>query len=201
MRLLPSGEDAALAEYDGLAEAMGAYAALARTAPASVVDLVPAARTVLVRVRPGALAEVSRWVRATAPDAGAASVGASVTIAVRYDGPDLAAASAALSWSPAELVARHTGAAWTSAFIGFAPGFAYLVADGWPDAVPRHATSRASVPPGSVALAAGFTGVYPRASPGGWQLIGTTDAVLWDAARADPALLAPGTRVRFEAVP
>lgn len=91
----------------------------------------------------------------------------------------------------------HVGTEFTVAFCGFAPGFGYLT--GLPSRydVPRRATPRTAVPAGSVALAGPYTGVYPRSSPGGWQLIGTTDAVLWDHTRVPAALLAPGTRVRF----
>src|SRR6478752_2421824 len=86
---------------------------------------------------------------------------------------------------------------WRVGFGGFAPGFAYLV-DGDPRLhVPRRGEPRTRVPAGSVALAGDFSGIYPQDSPGGWQLIGTTDAVLWDVDRDPPALLAPGTSVRF----
>lgn len=79
------------------------------------------------------------------------------------------------------------------------PGFAYLVGSD-PLSIPRRADPRTSVPAGSVALAGEYTGVYPTSSPGGWQIIGSTDAALWDVNRDDPALLAPGTRVQFRAV-
>ena len=99
--------------------------------------------------------------------------------------------------TPAEVVAAHTGRPWRVGFGGFAPGFAYLV-DGDPRlAVPRRREPRTTVPAGSVALAGAFSGVYPRSSPGGWQLIGRTDALLWDADRPEPALLVPGGWVRF----
>lgn len=130
----------------------------------------------------------------------ASSGTAGVVIPVRYDGPDLAEVADLLGITPDEVVAAHTGAVWTAAFIGFAPGFAYLrAADGRLD-VPRRASPRPAVPAGAVALAAGYCGVYPRESPGGWHLIGSTGAVLWDANRADPALLAPGTEVEFRRV-
>jgi len=120
---------------------------------------------------------------------------------VIYDGDDLAAVAEAWGCSTLAVADRHAATEWVCAFIGFAPGFPYLVPVGATlPLVPRHATSRARVPAGSVALAAEYCGVYPRESPGGWQLIGRTDAVLWDAARPAPALVTPGARVRFAAV-
>ena len=99
-----------------------------------------------------------------------------------------------------EVIEAHTRTPWRVGFSGFAPGFAYLV-DGDPRlAVPRRSEPRTSVPAGSVGLAGEFSAVYPRRSPGGWQLIGHTDAVLWDLERPDPALLTRGMRVRFRAV-
>lgn len=210
-RALPMGDRAVLLEYDSLEAALGAYRGLEAARTPGVIDLVPAARTVLVRVDPRVLSPraAGAWARGVAPlpdaplpnlplpDGGADAV----VVPVRYDGADLADAAAALDRSPEALVAWHSGLVWTSAFIGFAPGFAYLVAEGHRTEVPRRATSRPVVPAGAVGLAGPFTGVYPRASPGGWRLIGRTDAVLWDAAADRPALLSPGTRVRFEAVP
>ncbi|WP_244231786.1 carboxyltransferase domain-containing protein [Rathayibacter sp. VKM Ac-2804] len=203
--LLPSGDRAVLAEVDGLDEALALAAALDRSRPAGVLDLVPAAQTVLV-VLDGALpvAEASRWIARTAAAAEAAgpsAIGRRHEITVRYDGADLAETASALGWSPAELVHRHTTTPWRAAFGGFAPGFAYLVALApWPE-VARRAEPRTRVPAGAVALAAGYSGVYPRASPGGWQLLGSTDAVLWNTERTPPALLAPGDEIRFRALP
>ena len=95
------------------------------------------------------------------------------------------------------MIALHSGADYTVAFCGFMPGFAYMT--GLPAALhlPRRATPRERVPVGAVAIAAEYAGVYPRESPGGWHLLGRTDAVLWDDGREPPALLPPGTRVRF----
>ena len=111
---------------------------------------------------------------------------------VRYDGPDLDEVARLTGLTHAEVVAAHTGTPWRVAFGGFAPGFAYLVGGDPRLHVPRRDRPRPSVPAGSVGLAGEFSGVYPRSSPGGWQLLGTTDAVLWDADRDPPALLAPG---------
>ncbi|WP_030518134.1 allophanate hydrolase subunit 1 [Nocardia sp. NRRL WC-3656] len=170
-----------------------------------VADLLPAARTVLLTLCPGIdPAAIESRVRALdlASDAASDSAAAAdvVTVPVRYDGPDLADAAELLGITAGQLVERHTDAQWRCAFIGFAPGFGYLHA---PDAglsVPRRSQARTVVPAGSVALAGGYSAVYPRSSPGGWQIIGRTDVVLWDVARPEPALLRAGTRVRFEAV-
>lgn len=205
VRLLPSGDRAVLVEVAGLDDALALAGALDRSRPAGVLDLVPAARTVLVVLDAAlSIAAASQWITRTADasdPAGAGLTGRRHEIAVRYDGADLADTAAALGWSPAELVHRHTSTPWRAAFGGFAPGFAYLVAvASWPE-VPRRAEPRTRVPAGSVALAAGYSGIYPRSSPGGWQLIGSTEAVLWDAARVPPALLAPGDEIRFRALP
>jgi KipI family sensor histidine kinase inhibitor len=131
-----------------------------------------------------------------APGLGAGSA-APVEIPVIYDGDDLAATAELLGLSPEALIAAHTGRTWVCAFGGFAPGFGYLVGDGPSLDVPRLATPRTRVPAGAVGLAGEFSAVYPRESPGGWRLIGRTELALWDLARTPPALLAPGTPVRF----
>jgi KipI family sensor histidine kinase inhibitor len=120
-----------------------------------------------------------------------------VEVPVVYDGADLASVAANVDLSPSQLIDLHTGAEYTVRFCGFSPGFAYL--DGLDPRlhVARRASPRTAVPAGSVAIAGEFTGVYPRSSPGGWQLLGRTDAQLWEVTRDPPALLTPGTRVRF----
>lgn len=173
-----------------------------------MIELVPAARTLLVRLDPTVLGlgAAETWLRGHPPDAPASpsdrSVSASaLVIPVTYDGDDLAVVAAIWGCSPDAVADRHSRTEWVCAFIGFAPGFPYLVAVG--DALPpvsRRDTSRPRVPAGSVALAAEYCGIYPRTSPGGWQLIGRTDVVLWDAVRDSPALVTPDTRVRFTAV-
>ncbi|WP_127794287.1 allophanate hydrolase subunit 1 [Agromyces sp. LHK192] len=205
-RILPSGASALLVECDGLPDVLALHDTLSATAPAGVVELVPAARTVLVSVDPAMLPleSAASWIRRATTDAppptGAAGTAEPVIVPVRYDGRDLAEVADELGLAPDELVARHAAAAWRVAFIGFAPGFAYLVSEDWPFDVPRLASPRTSVPAGAVGLAGGFSGAYPRSSPGGWRLIGRADAPLWDAAAQPPALLAPGAHVRFEAV-
>jgi len=103
--------------------------------------------------------------------------------------------------SVAEVIVRHSTVVYTAAFFGFAPGFSYLAGLDSRLHLPRRATPRPRIQAGSVAIAADFTSVYPTDSPGGWHLLGHTDAVLWDVARSEPALLAPGCRVRFVEMP
>jgi KipI family sensor histidine kinase inhibitor len=215
--VLPVGAEGLLLEVPDL-DAVLALAAALRLAVegdgsgpwAQVTDVVPAARTVLLLTRDGAdlaalrtaVAALLHSVRSadgSALDPAPTATGSSheVEIAVRYDGPDLDDVAALTGLSRAEVVAAHTGTPWRVAFGGFAPGFAYLVGGDPRLRVPRRDRPRASVPAGAVGLAGEFSGVYPRPSPGGWQLLGTTDAVLWDVDRDPPALLRPGTTVRF----
>ena len=199
MRLLPSGTTALLVELDDLEQVQGLYDALIDDPPSGVVDVVPAARTVLVVVDPAAttLDALARSLQGTTPRTGQRGHGELVEVPVVYDGEDLADAAALLGWDAPELVRRHTSAQWSVAFCGFAPGFGYLVAPDWPVEVPRRSSPRTKVPPGAVALAGGFSGVYPRESPGGWQLVGRTPLAVFDLARDPAALLRPGVRVRF----
>lgn len=202
------GDHAALWEADDLATVVRLHAALADELAAGqlvgVLDLVPAARTLMVRCRSKAtLVRAVERISAVAagPLPPVEHGGREVVVGVRYDGEDLDDVAELLAISRDEVVRRHTETRWRAAFTGFAPGFAYLVADDGsrPLEVPRRAEPRTSVPAGAVGLAGEFSGVYPRSSPGGWQLIGHTDVALWDLARDVPALVAPGDRVRFEA--
>lgn len=207
MKVLPFGDRAILAEFSGLHETMGAFRALDAARRQGIIELVPAASTVLVRVDPTKLSlrAVEQWLTQTldsaeGSDAAVESDLPRVTIPVRYDGPDLASAAEVLGISATELVSRHSLAGWQCAFIGFAPGFAYLASEYANFDMPRRETSRTAVPAGSIGLASEFTGIYPRSSPGGWQLIGTTDVTLWDEASETPATIVPGRTVRFEVV-
>jgi KipI family sensor histidine kinase inhibitor len=198
MRLLPAGENALLIEFADLPETMSYHRSMVRERPDAVVDLVPAARTVLV-IFDGAPAPILEWVAALEPavdDPTATSE--AVTIPVTYDGADLDDVARLTGLSVAEVVAAHTQQTWTVAFGGFAPGFGYLVGTDTRLHVPRRDSPRTSVPAGAVGLAGEFSGIYPRSSPGGWQLIGRSDVTLWDSERTPPALLTPGTTVRFE---
>ena len=214
LRLLPVGDRAVLVEPDDPGQLAGLYRALVGSRPIGVIDLVPAETTVLVRFDPTVLlpAAVGRWLRAAVPLAvpapapewppvgGAGPVEIPVEIPVRYDGADLAVVGRLTGLGAAGVVAAHTGTPWRVAFTGFAPGFGYLV-DGDPRLqVPRRDAARTRVPAGSVALGGRYSGVYPRESPGGWQLLGRTSATVWDVDRDPPALLVPGLLVRFVAV-
>lgn len=198
MKLRRAGADGLLVELDDLDAVLRLAAELRRRAPAGITEIVPAARTVLLvgQGLEALAAELPGWpLPPLAPPAQAP-----LEIPVTYDGPDLDDVCALTGLARDELVALHTGATLTTAFCGFAPGFGYL--SGLPERlhVPRRATPRVHVAAGSVSLAGEFTGVYPRASPGGWHLIGHTTLALWDERRDPPSLLAPGTPVRFVSV-
>ena len=210
-RVLPCGEHAVLLEVDSLSEVLTLHRLLWVTdRTPGLVDAVTGARTLLlVAVSASALAGIrSRAHEALGQLAAQEPAAATMTdsslddhdlveIAVHYDGPDLADVAELTGLSSDEVVAAHTGRLWLVGFAGFAPGFAYLV-DGDPRLdVPRRATPRTRVPAGAVGLAGEFSGIYPRSSPGGWQLIGHTDESLWDLDRDPPALLRPGLRVSF----
>jgi KipI family sensor histidine kinase inhibitor len=199
VRLLPSGTTALLVELDDLEQVQGLHDALVADPPAGLVDLVPAARTVLVVVDPAvtSLAALGRVLRGTDLRRGRRPSAEVVEVPVVYEGADLTEAAALLGWDTSELVRRHTTAAWRVAFCGFSPGFGYLAAPDWPGEVSRRSTPRTRVPAGSVALAGPFSGVYPRQSPGGWQLVGRTPLAVFDLAREPAALLRPGVGVRF----
>lgn len=198
MIFVPFGDDAVLAEVADAAAVAGLVAGLGHL-PHGVRECVPAARTVLVTFDPAVTTRgaVEAWVRSAATHPPAVDDARTVTLTVDYAGDDLAETAALLGVSAERLVGDHLAARWTVAFTGFAPGFGYLTSPDWPHRVPRLSSPRTAVPAGSVALADAYCGAYPRSTPGGWRLIGTTDAVLFDLDRAEPALLAPGTRVRF----
>jgi allophanate hydrolase subunit 1 len=120
-----------------------------------------------------------------------------LTVPVVYDGPDLSAVAARCGFSVEEVVRRHSAATYRVAFVGFAPGFGYLVGGDPALRVPRRDDPRERVPAGSVAIAGEYSAVYPGPSPGGWQLLGRTELRMFDPARQPPALLEPGRLVRF----
>jgi len=196
------GDRALLLEFPGTTAVLTAAAALRTAALPGVVDIVPGARTVLLVLDgPAAAAGVRRRLGGLAlpepAEAPPPPAGTELVIEVNYDGADLDEVAELTGLSPAEVIAAHTGRPWRVGFVGFAPGFGYLTGGDPRLTVPRRATPRTRVPAGAVGLAGEFCGVYPRESPGGWQLIGRTDARMWDLDRDPPALLRPGAWVRF----
>jgi KipI family sensor histidine kinase inhibitor len=199
LRFLPVRDDALLIELDDLATTLALFDSLSSDPVAGTGELIPGARTLLVFYRPSAVtpAQIVAAVRSRDLGGRVAGEGTLIQIPVSYDGEDLAEVAGLLGLSAAEVVRLHTGQDYAVGFTGFAPGFAYL-SGGHPALdVPRRSSPRTRIPAGSVALAGTFSGVYPRESPGGWQLIGTTAARMWDLERKRPALLLPGDRVRF----
>ena len=195
------GTTAVLAELSGLPAVLALLASLLKQPLPGQLDVLAAAETVLVmadsprsaRAMPGLLLAMDLTVQARAE-------GRLVTIDAVYDGEDLAEVGRLTGLGPDGVVAAHTGQVWTVAFGGFAPGFGYMVGENQVLDVPRRSSPRTVVPAGSVALAGIYSAVYPRQSPGGWQLIGRTAAHMWDLGREQPALAAPGDRVQFRPV-
>lgn len=198
-RMLPAGHHGLLVECDDLGDVMALHRAVEATRPAGVVDLVPAARTLLLTFDDSTTrSELTAAVADVGKTEAAATIDRpEVVIPVTYDGGDLADVAELTGIPVDDVVRRHQAADYVVAFTGFAPGFAYIAGGDPTLHVPRRTTPRTRVPAGSVSLAGEFTGIYPREGPGGWQLIGRTDAVLWDLQRESPALLTPGTPVRF----
>jgi KipI family sensor histidine kinase inhibitor len=209
LRFRPVGRHALLVEVADVDAAAAVYRLVRRLAADGhgglkpPRDVVPAARTVLL----DRVADVEGWQRLLQSHAAsltddrsvpAAETGTEIVLRVAYDGPDLDRVAAAWRCTPEEVVRKHSEAVYRVAFCGFAPGFAYCTSEREAPPVPRRDEPRTSVPAGSVGLAGRYCGVYPQTMPGGWQLVGTTDAVMFDAGRAEPALLTPGDRVRFQ---
>lgn len=215
MRLLPAGSAALLAEFPVMDDVITFHEALLRRKPVGTVEFIPASRTILITFDPEetsheklarALAEIAAQ---ASPAASAAALadpaladaalpgGALAVIPVTYDGPDLDEVALETGLTAKEIIRRHTAPLYTVAFCGFAPGFAYLTGLDPVLMLSRHSVPRIQVPAGSVAVSGQYTSVYPRISPGGWRLLGRTTAIMWDLAREQPALLAPGDKVRF----
>jgi KipI family sensor histidine kinase inhibitor len=202
--VLDYGDRALMVQCGSTAEVLAWAAALRGAALPGVVDIVPAARTVLVKLDDpryqGVIRQRLRKMRVAPDETAPADPSADVVIDVVYDGPDLGEVAGHTGLATAQVVDAHTATLWRVGFSGFAPGFAYLV-DGDPRLrVPRRSGPRTSVPAGSVALAGEFSAIYPRQSLSDWRIIGHTDAVLWDIERPNPALLTQGMWVRFRAV-
>ena len=199
------GDQALLLEFDSTADVLAWSAAVREADLPGVLDIVPASRTVMIKLAGPRYQAPTRQrlaklqVAADAPTEITAQ-SADVEIEVVYDGEDLDEVARLTGLTPDQVVEAHTGTLWRVGFGGFAPGFAYLIGGDPRLAVPRRADPRTKVPAGSVGLAGEFSAVYPRESPGGWQLIGRTSTELWDVDADPPALLVPGMWVQFRAV-
>ncbi|GAB3310495.1 5-oxoprolinase subunit PxpB [Epidermidibacterium keratini] len=199
--VLPYGERAVLLQTASVAESLGVYTSVKELGLDGVEDVVPASRTVLVTfTQPALLQTALPALRAIEPDEHEHEDAGEATIEVVYDGEDLADVADMTGMSVDEVIEVHSSTTYTVAFLGFAPGFAYLTGLDERLHMPRRPSPRTKVPRGSVAMAGPFTAVYPHDSPGGWQLLGRSDAPLWDLDRAEPSLLRPGMQVRFQAV-
>jgi KipI family sensor histidine kinase inhibitor len=206
MRILTIDRSTVLVELPGLDEVLALQASLAAVPIDGIQELLPAARTLMLRFDPerltreqleGVLADTRARRGTVVPTR---TSGPLVEIPLRYDGEDLAEVARLAGLTVEEVIRRHQASEFTVAFCGFAPGFAYLVGGDPALQVPRRATPRPQVPAGAVALGGGYCGVYPQATPGGWQLIGRTSMAMWDPDRDPPARLTPGMRVRFRAI-
>ncbi len=200
MRFLACGDQAVLIELDDADHRRRLDMTLRRVPIDGVTEHVPADRTVLVLVdRPSDLPGVVDRLRSidldAVPEPGPASE--PLRIEVTYDGPDLLDVAHHLGFADTEVVHRHTRQVWTVEFTGFAAGFGYLTGADHSLDVPRRPDPRTRIPAGSVGLAGPYSGVYPRDSPGGWQIIGRTTTSMWEPTRDPPALLTPGREVRF----
>lgn len=197
MKLLPSGDSAILLEVADLTAVMGLLAPV--QALPNVVDVIPGERTILVTVaEPAQLAALKTALPSLVP-APVSHHPRTVEIPVTYDGADLAEVARQTGLTSGEVIEAHTGTPWRVGFGGFAPGFAYLVGGDPRLRVTRRTQPRAAVPAGAVALAGTYSAIYPRQSPGGWQLIGSTDVELFNPSANPPALLTPGITVKFVA--
>jgi len=197
-RVLPCGPTAVMIEVDSTDQAAQLAAHLRFLSVVGVVDLVPAARTVLVCCDAAArLPSVEAAVGSFVPGEEIALSGLLIEVPTVYDGEDLASVADTIGGSIDDVIALHSSAEYSAAFCGFVPGFAYLTGLAPELLLPRRRNPRGRIPAGSVAVAAGFTGVYPTTSPGGWHLLGRATVAMWDSTRARPAFIEPGDRVRF----
>lgn len=196
------GQNAWLLDLDDNQSVHSWAAAVRQAALPGIREVVPGLTTLLVTIDPEttSAAALRSALENLTPDTDHTGDRECHVIDVRYDGEDLAEVSRVTGLTVAEVVAAHTGTPWRVAFCGFAPGFSYLVGGDPRLRVPRRDESRIRVPAGAVAIAGQFSSVYPRVSPGGWQLLGHTDAELWNPSADPPAVLRPGAVVQFRDV-
>jgi KipI family sensor histidine kinase inhibitor len=195
------GTRAVLAELSGTQDVLALQALLLEKPLPGQQDVLAAAETVLVKAdSPASARRIAARLLHLDLTAPVRLDGGLVVIDTVYDGEDLAEVGRLTGLGTEGVISAHSGQVWTVAFAGFAPGFGYMVGENQQLEVPRRSSPRTAVPAGSVALAGNYSAVYPRRSPGGWQLIGRTNARMWDLNRDQPALAAPGHRVQFRPV-
>ncbi len=195
------GTRAVLAELTGTEGVLALQALLLEHPLPGQLDVLAAAETVMVTAdSPVAARRIAAQLLQLDLTAPVQRDGGLVVIDTVYDGADLAEVAELTGLGIEGVIAAHCRQQWTVAFAGFAPGFGYLVGENEALNVPRRSSPRTAVPAGAVALAGTYSAVYPRRSPGGWQLIGHTAARMWDLDREQPALAAPGHRIQFRAV-
>lgn len=195
------GTRAVLAELSGTQDVLALQSLLLEKPLPGQQDVLAAAETVLVKAdSPASARRIAARLLQLDLTAPVQLDGSLVVIDTVYDGEDLAEVGRLTGLGTEGVIAAHSGQVWTVAFAGFAPGFGYMVGENQQLEVPRRSSPRTAVPAGSVALAGNYSAVYPRRSPGGWQLIGRTNARMWDLDRDQPALAAPGHRVQFRPV-
>ncbi|WP_293953167.1 allophanate hydrolase subunit 1 [uncultured Corynebacterium sp.] len=197
-------EDAQAVNGTVLDAVLALHRALRALEVPGIIDTVPAAQTLLAildtaQITPARFAEIVNTIHLLPASSASDNAREVIEIPVLYDGPDLAEVADLAELTVDGLIKAHTETVWTAAFGGFAPGFYYLMPQGerlLPD-IPRKQQPRTKIPAGSVALAGEFSAVYPQQSPGGWQLLGTTDIPMWDVDRWQPSFLQAGDTVRF----
>ncbi|CAM3974540.1 5-oxoprolinase/urea amidolyase family protein [Xenorhabdus thuongxuanensis] len=199
MRFLPVNNNNIMVELNGLAETLALLDSLNMSPILGIEEIIPAARTLMVRFRPTKISNQQLAAEISSRDLQERNhaTGKRIEIPVHYNGDDLALVAEILGCTVQEVIQQHTENEYTVAFTGFAPGFAYMVSNTSQWNIPRRKTPRTRIPAGAVALAGEFSSIYPQASPGGWQLIGITTESMWDLSRPSPALLQPGYRVNF----
>ena len=222
MRFTPLGDNALMLEVGDVIDepthrrVQEVWRVLAAAPLPGVIELVPAYTTVTLfydpalAVQAGAAEDdIYEWLVAQAkerlehPPKMEKAKGRTVEIPVCYGGefgPDLGLVAKQAKLSPEEVVRRHAKPEYLVYLVGFAPGFPYL--GGLPKELetPRHAKPRMVVPPGSIGIGGAQTGIYPFATPGGWNLIGRTPEKIFRPAEHPPVLLRAGDRVKFRAI-
>lgn len=190
-----------LVELSSLEATLALFDSLTDTPLSGIEEIVPAARTLLIRFQPSqtSMRQLSMAITQRPLVSSSQRPCQIITIPVHYQGEDLADLADLSGLTVPQVIQYHQESVWKVAFTGFAPGFAYLTSPDWQWQIPRRNTPRTRIPAGSVAVAGIFSGIYPKASPGGWQLIGHTEQAIWDLNLASPALLTPGAQVQFVA--